>query len=321
MQMAENRVEEIQKTLRGWVLHNLPLKILSVVLAALLWHQVSSQQTVQREVTIPVEFVNMPLDLEIVNEYVREVDVVVRSDRGGSLIEERQLSAVVDLAQVQAGVELVQLTEDNISRAAGLEILRINPTQIRLALENTLTKIVKIEPVLTGTPGEGFQLTDVKVVPPEIVVSGPETLIHQVSVAGTGVVDISGATTTVTAQTFVDLDQPRLRIGESASVSVVAVIEEKRRAIRVAGVPVQVRPAGVNFRLYDETVELRGTVPQSFAGQLDPQRFQAVVDIGPLPAASEPHQVKPEVSIPEEYASVFRLESSRPEVVRVRKAS
>ncbi len=317
--MIENWLENSKRAARGLLMHNLPLKALSLLLALLLWHQVSSQQTVQRAVTIPVEFINIPLDLEIVNDYVRQVDVVVRSDRGGAIIEERQLSVVVDLKSAKAGLEVIQITEDRIGRAHGLEILRVNPPQIRLVLENTLTKIVEIEPKVIGEPARGFQLSDVKVVPAEIVVSGPESLIRQVSTAATGPIDVEGASATLTRQTFVDLEEPRLRINDTASVTVIAMIEEKRRAVRVSGVPVQVVPPEASFRLFDETIELRGTVPVSYSGNLDADRFGAVVNIEGLPVGSEPHQVTPQLSIPQEYADVFRLEGLKPQRVRVRK--
>lgn len=320
--MKEDQLEEFKQTARGLLLDNLPLKALSLLLAALLWHQVASQQTVQREVTIPVEFVNMPLDLEIVNDYVRQVDVVVRSNRGGSIIEERQLSVVLDLNDARAGVEVIQLTPDHVSRAKGLEILRINPTQVRLELENTLTKMVDIEPQLEGAPAEGFELTEVKVVPPQTVVSGPESRINNVEHARTGTVNIGGASSTVTAQTFVELDEPRVRIAdETSSVNVIAVIEEKRRPVKIPGVKVRVLPQDADVRLMDQTVELRGTVPVSFDETLDSAKFEAVVDAGPLPASAEAQEVKPKIVIPTEFADVFRLESQKPEAVRVRKAS
>ncbi len=318
--MSETWLENSKNTVRGLLLHNLPLKALSLLLAALLWHQVSSQQTVQREITIPIEFSNMPLDLEIVNDYVRQVDVVVRSDRGSASIEERQLSAVVDLKAAKAGIEVIQLNANHIGRAKGLEILRINPPQVRLVLENTLTKIVKIEPQIEGEPAAGFQLSDVRVVPSEIVVSGPESQIQRVTTARTGVVDISGASATLNAQSFVELDEPRVRIAESAALSVIAVIEEKRRQVRVPGVAVQILPAEADVRLFDKTIELRGTVPASYEGTLEASKFEVVVDTGPLPPQEDAQQVQPRVSVPKEYLQIFRLEGSRPQLIRVRKA-
>ena len=63
--------------------NNLSLKILAVLLAFLLWIQVASQETVQMTLAAPVEFLDMPTDLEISNDYPREVEVVLQTDRPG----------------------------------------------------------------------------------------------------------------------------------------------------------------------------------------------------------------------------------------------
>ena len=62
-------------------LNNLSLKILAVLLALLLWIQVASQETVQMTVVAPVEFLDMPADLEISNDYPREVEVLLKTNR------------------------------------------------------------------------------------------------------------------------------------------------------------------------------------------------------------------------------------------------
>jgi len=44
------------------------LKVVSVVLASLLWLLVSGEQTVERALRIPLEFTNLPSQLELVGE-------------------------------------------------------------------------------------------------------------------------------------------------------------------------------------------------------------------------------------------------------------
>ena len=45
--------------LREFLFNNIGLKLISLLLALLLWLQVAGQQTVQRTLSLPVEFVNM----------------------------------------------------------------------------------------------------------------------------------------------------------------------------------------------------------------------------------------------------------------------
>ena len=66
--------------LRGF--RHLGLKILSLALAALLWLVVSGEQIVERALRIPLEFTNLPAQLELVGEPPTVVDVRVRGSSG-----------------------------------------------------------------------------------------------------------------------------------------------------------------------------------------------------------------------------------------------
>ena len=61
---------------------NLALKVVSVILAALLWLIVSGEQTVERVLRIPLEYTNIPAQLELVGEPPTVVDVRVRGSSG-----------------------------------------------------------------------------------------------------------------------------------------------------------------------------------------------------------------------------------------------
>ncbi len=93
--------------LREFFLNNLGLKAISLLLAFLLWVQVASQERVQRTVTLPVELVNMPPQLEVSNDYVKSVEADIRSERGSSALDERALAVVIDLASSGPGTPLL----------------------------------------------------------------------------------------------------------------------------------------------------------------------------------------------------------------------
>jgi hypothetical protein len=77
---------------------NLALKIVSVVIAALLWLIVSGEQTVERVLRIPLEFTNLPPQLELVGEPPTVVDVRVRGSSGTlGRLSSGDLAAVLDV--------------------------------------------------------------------------------------------------------------------------------------------------------------------------------------------------------------------------------
>ncbi|MFQ5737751.1 MAG: YbbR-like domain-containing protein [Acidobacteriota bacterium] len=305
--------------IRQFFLHDLNLKGMSLLVAFLLWLQVSSQQTVQRTISVPVEVQNMPEGLEISNDYAKQIEVELRSNRGSGAFEGRQVKVELDLHSAQAGTETILLTDENVKRPAGLDLLSSTPDRIRLRLERTRKKYLDIDPIIVGEPAQGFEVTEVQVVPSQILVSGPESSVQKVSRARTEAIDITGHSSPVREPAYVDVEDPRLRIDNTVSVSVVVTIQEKRRKVKVKGVAVRIVPPEVQSRLYDKHVTLEGSVPLSYTGNLETRLFQAVVDLAGLQARKERYQLTPEIVVPEEYASIFRLEKLIPAKVRVRK--
>ncbi len=305
--------------LREFLFNNIGLKAISLLLALLLWLQVAGQQTVQRTLSLPVEFVNMAPEMEISNDYERRVDVVLRSRRGTSNFEDGNLTVKVDLRGAIPGTEKsYPLSEDNITdRPPGLEVVSITPTRIRLLLENTVRKSIAVVPELVGEPAEGFQVT--KVQAPRVTIIGPQSRVQDVSEAQTEPIGITGLSSTLVRNVAVDIDDLALRM-EPASVDVVITIEEERREVQVRRIPIELVPEGVEATLMTRRVEIVGTVPLSFSGELTVQDFQATVNVETLEPRQESYELAPQIAlISDEYAGIFRLQEVIPDRIKVRR--
>ena len=304
--------------LREFLFNNIGFKAISLLLALLLWLQVAGQQTVQRTLSLPVEFVNMAPEMEISNDYERQVDVVLRSRRGTSNFEDGSLTVKIDLRGAIPGTEKsFPLSEDNISdRPPGLEVVSITPSRIRLLLENTVRKSIEVVPELVGEPAEGFQVT--KVLAPRVTIIGPQSRVQEVSEAKTEPIGITGASSTLVRNVSVDIDDLALRM-EPASVDIIITIEEERREVQVRRIPIEVVPEDVEATLMTRRVEIVGTVPISFTGELTTQDFQASVNVQALEPRQESYELVPQITIADQYAGIFRIQSVSPERIKVRR--
>ena len=119
---------ELAGLMASFGLRHLGLKFVSIALAALLWLLVSGEQIVERALRIPLEFTNLPAQLELVGDAPNVVDVRVRGSSGAlsriadgraggrarSAVGARRASACFTSpgADVRApfGVEVVQVT-------------------------------------------------------------------------------------------------------------------------------------------------------------------------------------------------------------------
>src|SRR3989304_2149312 len=101
------------------------LKLLSVVLGMLIWLLVSGEQIVERALRIPLEFTNLPAELELVGETPTVVDVRGRGSSGAlSRIAAGELVAVLDLRSARSGRRLFHLTGTDVRAPFGVEVVQ-----------------------------------------------------------------------------------------------------------------------------------------------------------------------------------------------------
>ncbi len=303
---------------RKLLLRNLGLKLTSIFLAFLLWTQIEGQQRVFSTVPVSLEFINMPGGLEIANDYPKEVNI--RLSRPSSVrMDERQLAAVIDLRDVQPGWNILPVAASSIrSLPSGVEIEGIEQNRIRLELDRTRRKTVKIEPVIVGQPEEGFELGEARVNPREVLVSGPEARLELVTEAETEPIDVGGKSKSFLQHVFLDLEDPRLRFESADSVDVFVVVEEERRDMTMK-LLVQVLPKAVQVRISPSNVEVTISVPISFTGEIDSKDFLAMVTIeeGVDTTAGQTIDLVPSIVTPEVYRNVIRVEAVSPAQVNV----
>src|ERR1700757_2818763 len=119
--------------LKEFLTHNWLTKLFSLALATLLWIAIAGQANSEVGMTIPLEYRNIPSKLEVVGDATNSVEVRLRGS--AALIREissRDVSATLDLTAVRPGEKIVQLTYQNVKVPFGVEVVRVNPSQVRL---------------------------------------------------------------------------------------------------------------------------------------------------------------------------------------------
>jgi YbbR domain-containing protein len=304
---------------RRFFLNNMGLKIISVLLAFLLWVQVASREPVQHTVMLPVELVNMPLQMEILNDYVKTIEVDIRSEFGTSVFDKQELAVVIDLSDSVPGTEVILLSDRNFrDKPASAEILRFTPAKITLELENTLSKTVQVDPSLLGEPTAGYEVSEIIIDPSQITITGPESVVRGISTVKTSPIQIGGLFSSLRATFYVDLEDPKLRVADSSTVKVEVTIEEKRREVSVKGITVVQIPEDSNIFVITNEIQVVGTVPISFKGEISFRDIEARINGQALPSRNALHKVVPEIRLSEEYANIFRVQSITPEQVQIR---
>ncbi|MEW6713650.1 MAG: CdaR family protein [Nitrospirota bacterium] len=177
---------------RNFITENLWLKLASIFLAVILWFFVmsSGRSVIIKEV--PVQYINMPQSLEMV-DMARNVSVVIEGQkRLLSGLNQGDINVVVDLENMQAGENSYSLSKKNIKLPKSLSITSISPETLKLTLEERLKKEVSVKPVIAGSPEEGFAVESIKITPERVQIEGPKSLIRRTFILKTEPIDISG---------------------------------------------------------------------------------------------------------------------------------
>jgi YbbR domain-containing protein len=208
--------------------HRLGLKIAAVVLAALIWLVVSGEQVVERGFRIPLEFSNLPAQLELATDAPTVVVVRVRGSSGAlGRLTTGELVAILDLRQARAGQRLFHLSSSDVRAPFGVEVVHVAPSSLAITFEPSATKQVPVSPVVEGEPAAGFEVRQVTSDPAIVVVSGPTTAVRATSEAITEPVSVAGASSTVTEVVNVGVADPVVHLRSAEAVRVTVTIARR----------------------------------------------------------------------------------------------
>jgi YbbR domain-containing protein len=206
------------------------LKILSVVIAAMLWLMVSGERVVERVMRAPVEFQNLPSGLELVGNPPDTVEVRLRGSSGAlSRIGPADLSTVLDLRTARPGRRLFHLTPTQVNKPYGIDVVQVGPSTVVMEFENSGVKTVPVEPDIDGQPALGFEIVDVTSVPATVEVAGPESALKGLIVAVTEPVSLNNDSRTVRETVTIGVQDSSLRLTVPQSAVVTVKIEAVKK--------------------------------------------------------------------------------------------
>lgn len=191
---------------------NLIPKSIAFTLVLVLWGFIAGQQRAEMWLTVPLEYRNIPANMEIVGEWINKVEVGIRGPRGViSGVTQDQVRAHIDLLQSLRGLNSVRLTTDNIRIPFGTEITKINPSSVRIRLEEVKTRSVRVKAHFIGKLAKSLRLGDVLIEPPSVVLQGPESLLAKVREVLTEPIDLSSMKENAKISVGVDVNIPQIR--------------------------------------------------------------------------------------------------------------
>jgi YbbR domain-containing protein len=228
---------------------HLGLKVLAIALASLLWFTVAGEHVVERSLRVPLEFRNIPDDLEIVGNAPDNVDVRVRGSSALlSRVQPGEIVAVLDLSTARTGSRLFHIRTDEVRAPFGIDVAQVVPPTISIEVEKSAQRKVPIVPATQGEPAPGFVAGRVSAEPATVDIVGPETRVRQIAEATTEPVAIAGARTRVRDVVTVGVADSTVRLLQPQSATVIVEVAPAPIERSVPNVPVRWRNLGTGLR-------------------------------------------------------------------------
>jgi len=201
--------------LRKFFTRNLGLKLISLLAALVLWFSLIPEEKTfsEKTLTVPLELHNIPSDMELVERPIETVAVTVRApNRLIPQLSSANVHTVLDLQKATVAQEEYSLNRNMVSIPEGAEVKEIYPSKINLKFEKSKEVALEVKPNLIGELPEGYTLNQIEVIPPEVLVKGPESIVNAQNEVRTSPIDISGLTQSVEMEADLILPDPDLTL-------------------------------------------------------------------------------------------------------------
>ncbi len=207
------------------------LKLTALGITLGLWFMVTGLATpTTKRLIIPLNL-SIASNAQVMNPPREDVEVEISGDkRDIDHLNRGELAATVDLTDRSPGEHVVSLTPDTVfvPLPQGVKVVEVAPSRIAVRLEAVEEKDLEVRAISRGAPAAGFEVYSTSVLPPNIRVRGPVSIVHTLEFVQTEPVNLAGKKDDYTArQVVVTSPNPQAAV-LNTFVDVVYRIGERR---------------------------------------------------------------------------------------------
>ena len=182
---------KIQNKIIALFTDNLLLKIVSISCALTLWTWVQNQTVEEISLKALITY-HYPEDVSIVTIPRQSVTVLLEGPQALLKgIKDTSLEIHIDASDASKGTTSYEFSSTAISDLpSGFRVLRISPPSIDLEFDTTMTRELRVEPNIVGTPPDGWELRGWDIEPSNITLHGATKIISNMDSIKTEVINI-----------------------------------------------------------------------------------------------------------------------------------
>lgn len=214
--------------MRQLLTRNLGWKLLALLIAVALWIAVAREPELATSLSVPVEFKNIPDDLDIGSNVQDRVQLEIRGPSGRlSRDKLSDVALILDLSDARAGERTYTIHSNNISLPPGVAFYRAVPSQITLRFDRLLSREVEISPPrYSKPPPEGYRVRGYSLDPAKVRIRGPEERVKRIDRVLIDPVDLSGVVGQQEFHTHVNVGDTQVRLETPLTITLKVTLEK-----------------------------------------------------------------------------------------------
>lgn len=171
------------------------LKLTALGITLALWFVVTGLSTpTTRRIIVPLNLTTAS-NAQISSSPQQEVEIEISGDkRRLEQINRGELSATVDLSESPMGDRVVSLEPESVyvPLPQGIKLTVVAPSRIVVSLEAVEERELEVRAETRGNLPAGFELYGLTVIPPNVTVRGPASVMGSLDMVKTDKIDVTG---------------------------------------------------------------------------------------------------------------------------------
>jgi len=255
-------------------------KVVSVIVAIVLWIVVLGSRATEVTKEIPIS-ITTPPDLIVSNDVPEKVLFRLSGPKAflRAILDRPEEPIRVNLSGAKSGLVTYRFFADNIRLPIGVRVLQVNPASMIIKLEAQKTKEVPVRLEMKGSLPDGYVLKRAEITPKTIKIRGPESRIEGITEAPANSVDLSQVRASLQIAAQFDVARLGVRIeGESPQISLDVAAVQANFKIRVKTTDIRV-DSPHHARIDEPVVTVYVRMDQDEIVKLDPSQVSIEADL------------------------------------------
>jgi len=162
---------------------------------------------------------------------------------------------LLDLSDINEGVNNIPIRKDNIKLPSGISILKITPSFLTVKVEKELKKELPVIVSFSGKPATGF-FTYAVTRPSSVMLKGPVNILGPIEKIFTKPIDVNGLSESFKKEIALDLPECLDIISFSGIILAEVFIEEQIVAREFKNIPVKGKDSTYTFSITPPAIDI-----------------------------------------------------------------